>query len=190
MKSHKGNNYKNATYEQKVLYSNYIPSKYWKSLNFRFSPLEQQRYNKITKISIEDQNQFYKLIQTKKGLTISYVVAIGSYPTDNVAKMIAAEITKNALFNHHLKVKWFNTSVRKPNYNEERPDIVVLHNIINESPFNRWCDLRDWLLWSDDCFTLILMGGINPIYAMDNKLRFEADLYFWSNEPLRRIKAI
>lgn len=110
----------------------------------------------------------------------SYIVGVGSYPTDHLGMIFGAAICRRALelrLNPLMMGLWnspLSTQIKGS------PDIVVFYSIRADSHATRLEFCRDWLSILDDTFVVVIVGGADPVSFFNNNLNYPLDsaLYF------------
>jgi hypothetical protein len=105
----------------------------------------------------------------------SYVLAIGSDPTDELGMTLAASLMRHA---HALKLRAQCISVRQgPDQTQISgdPDVVILHNLPHDCHQVRAQVCRDWLEWYDDSFRVLVAAGCDPYTFAHRRLSYPVD---------------
>lgn len=104
----------------------------------------------------------------------SYLLGIGSDPTDELAMSLAASLLHRA---RTLKLRTLCVSVRRgPDETQTTdPDVVVLHNLPHDCHQVRAQICRDWVDWFDDSFRILVVAGADPYRFLHGRLAHPVD---------------
>jgi hypothetical protein len=191
----KGPDFDNAPKEIKLLALSGVPSRYWYIDRSQLSPVTfkfSRQYGEPVKVpAIEQSNWINELGKSPDFLKKPRIIGIGAEPTDDVAMGLAAYICKIAL-SFNLKVEMIDLAREfDPQELEvQKPNVVVLHNILAECGWDRIQRARDWLRWADGVVRILVVAGSEPLSFFESRLRMPINSAFFFKGQLRKVSKI
>jgi hypothetical protein len=116
-----------------------------------------------------------ELLTEPDALRRSYVLAIGSEPTDELAMSLAAMLLRRA---RAQSLRAVCVSMRKSPDEaalSSDPDVAILHNLPHDCHQMRAQFCRDWLDWLDDSFRIVVIAGSCPYRFSHKRLAYPID---------------
>lgn len=115
-----------------------------------------------------------ELFERPEALQRSFVLAVGSEPTDELAMVLAAGLMRRA---RDLRLRPRAVSVRRgpDDVSMSDADLVVLYNLPHDCHQVRAQICRDWLEWFDDSFRVLVVAGGDPYTFCHTRLAFPVD---------------
>jgi hypothetical protein len=153
---------------------------------FSFVPVSSRQEKTPLVISPQSQSSLFQALHTdiaKVGGAALY--GVGSAPTDAPAYEFLTYYCR--LFLQHRyeskmipKVKWVNLGTPDWDFlkSSEEKDIVVIHNITDESENKRWDLARDFISRNEGCTVFVLVNTPDILGSVQNKLRMTPDGVF------------
>lgn len=179
--------YHKASKRERMYFFSGIPERYWASLQYKLAPIIVEDRDGITKVSVARQEK--DVASLKKPLDRAAVIGIGSAPSDDAAMAVASDVAKE-LIARRLRVEYIDLgdwSIRYQVDNERLPDMVVIHNLMIDSPPQRLMHARDWAHWADGTLCMIVVAGTDPVTFFRDKLRMRLDIpLFSTTQPFTR----
>ena len=114
------------------------------------------------------------LLRDPEALQRSFVLAIGSEPTDELGMVLAAGLMRRA---RELHLRPLAVQVRRgpDEVSTSDADLAVLYNVPHDCHQVRAQICRDWLEWFDDSFRVLVVAGGDPYTFCHTRLAFPVD---------------
>lgn len=141
----------------------------------------------------------------REPLVSNYVLTISSFPSDNLAKAVAVEIMKKATEAYTLRRQQGNPKFRDlttPIWHtvygnlrdslrdgtEDRPALIVIANVTDDSSSLKRDKLRDILTMYDDVPRVVVTSASDPVtFAAQCRYLTTAALFVGPNDRIREI---
>lgn len=185
--------FKNASPREQIMYMAGISPNYWKysHKHVEFTDITKQSYQTRKSITSKAQEkQWTNLLHTVND-SLSRTVCIASGPTDHQAMVTAVALAKVKLGGlegdpmAYKAIRFVNSMI--PPYRSTADiaaaSMLVIYNIMEDAPSDRLQYIRDYLTLSNKGRTplrVLVVGAGSPLDFMWDRLRFQADLYFWN----------
>ena len=162
--------------KERLYFLSGIPERFWSTTQIQLSSFSATNDdNSISKISLKFQQEYFKnLVDNPKSKD---TVCIASSPTDTHALAGASIIAKRAV---DLELICEMIDLGNQIRLEKAPDVIIIHNITEDSTWDRFQLARDWLSRYDGSLTVIVAATANPI-SFVKKLRKDVDQILFSN---------
>lgn len=185
--SRKGPTYQAADTEARVMRAHGLPTRYWEVEAKDGSVLAGRAVGitvslpwvaggAVRQITSTKQRELVReLFEDPAGLRRSYVLAVASEPTDELAMGLAAAVMRRA---REVRLRPLCLPVRRGPDDvsiTSDPDVVVLHNLPHDCHAMRAQICRDWLGWFDDTFRVVVVGGADPYWFAHKRLSYPVD---------------
>lgn len=190
----KGPIYETLDQTERVLRAYGVPSRYLRctrkdidKLNMHTVTFEREWLPKdkaVLSLSPTKQRRVVSEIFDDNSFKVSSgIVGVGSDPTDGPGMTFGAAVCRH-VHEQGKRPMMINTR-RAPGATIEEtmttmPDVAVLYNIKTDSGSFRTDSCKDWLTILDDVFTVLIVGGTDPITFFYRRLHHPLDgaLYF------------
>lgn len=166
-----------------------LPNRYWsvqpsdgRQLAGRLGSIGSKRSwldvsDRVREIGVPRQRKtLARLFDDDTAFDRSYVLGIGSEPTDGLAMTLAAAVMRRA---QTLKLRPLCISMReRPDDTSLSfdPDVAILHNLPADCHQMRTQVCRDWLDLLDDSFRIVVVAGADPYSFVRRRLAYPIEI--------------